>query len=215
MYNLIEYIKSLKESDYYERVNLHIHTTCSDGKLNPKAVIQAAIEQNLETIAITDHNSVEAYSQIENYDNDKLTLINGVEFDCWHGMDLLHIIGYGIDLNNQKIKRLCASNHIFTRYDLVRFFNNRKAKDVIKAIKEAGGLAILAHPACCWSFNLKKMIIKLKTFGLDGIEVYYPYVGHRGFIKFRSLNDIKKIAQELDLIITGGADTHGGNLRSR
>ena len=215
MLNLIEYITNLKESDYYEHVNLHIHTCCSDGKLNPDEVIKAALDQKLQAISITDHNSVEAYEKLEYQNIENLKLINGVEFDCWDGLDLLHILGYGIDLKNEKIQKLCSKNHLFTRYDLVRFFNSRKAKDVIYALKEAGGIAILAHPACCWSLDLKKMIEKLKTFGLDGIEVYYPYVGHRGFIKFSSIKNVKKIAEKLGMIITGGADSHGYDLRSR
>ena len=215
MQKLIESIKNLTESDFYKRVNLHIHTSCSDGKLSPNEVISAAIEQNLEIISITDHNTIEAYNNLDFYDTNKLKLINGVEFDCWHKFDLLHILGYGINPDNEKIKQLCAKNLIQTRYDLIRFFNKRKAPDVIKAIKESGGIAILAHPACCWNINLKQMIINLKSFGLDGLEVYYPYIGHRGVIKFYSINNIRTFAEELELIITGGTDSHGSNLRTR
>ncbi len=59
------------------------------------------------------------------------------------------------------------------------------------------------------------MIKKLVSYGLDGLEVYYPYVGHRGVIKFYTLKDIEKIARDLNLIITGGTDSHGMDLRGR
>lgn len=212
--NLIKIIKSLKETDFYQNVNLHIHTDCSDGKLSPDKVIEAAISQNIKIISITDHNSVEAYSKIKDFNN-QIQLLTGVEFDCWEGTDFLHILGYGFDLANDKIKKLCANDLAHCRYDILRFFTGRKAKDAITAIKEAGGIAVLAHPACCWSINIRKMIKKLVCCGLDGLEVYYPYTGHRKLVKFYSVEYIKSLAEELDLLITGGADSHGDELRER
>lgn len=48
--------------------------------------------------------------------------------------------------------------------------------------------------------------------GLDGLECYYPYRRHRGIIKFHRAESIKKIADKLNLIKTGGTDTHGALL---
>jgi len=212
---IIESLKNLNESDFFKKVNLHIHTNLSDGILTPEEVIRKAKDTNLKLISITDHNTVEAYKN-NNYSNiDGLTIITGVEFDCWYKLNLLHILGYGIDINNESINNICAKNLKGTKTDFVRFFNRRKAKDVINAIKKANGIAVLAHPACCWSFNLKKMVKELKLFGLDGIEVYYPYIGHRKIIKFYSISQIRKIADELELLTTGGTDCHGMDLSGR
>lgn len=215
MQSIIKSLKNLKESDFYENVNLHIHTNCSDGVLTPVEVLEKAKEFDLKLISITDHNSVEAYRHINYKNTEGFEVITGVEFDCWYKTDLLHILGYGFDINNVKIEQFCAKNINGTRFDIVRFFNKRKAKDIINAIKEAGGIAVLAHPACCWNPDLRKMLKELKNLGLAGIEVYYPYTGHRGIIKFYSIEKIKEFAYELDLLITGGTDCHSKNLKGR
>ncbi|OGH97364.1 MAG: hypothetical protein A2287_09295 [Candidatus Melainabacteria bacterium RIFOXYA12_FULL_32_12] len=215
MQSMIESLKNLKKSDFFANANLHIHTNFSDGTLSPDEVIEKAKESNLKVISITDHNSIEAYKYIPYENLGDLQVITGVEFDCWYKTNFIHILGYGFDINNEKLKQLCAKNINATRLDIIRFFNKRKAKEVIKTIKEAGGIAVLAHPACCWNINLKKMIKELQDFGLDGIEVYYPYTGHRGIVKFHTVDQIKEYAIKLKLLITGGTDCHSDNITGR
>jgi predicted metal-dependent phosphoesterase TrpH len=212
MQQLFESLYNLNESDFFGRVNLHIHTTCSDGLIKPAEVLKQAKNKKLEIISITDHNSVKAYSQIEHDNQEGLILIPGVEFDCWYKSNFIHILGYCIDVNNSQIQNLCATNSVETKLDIIRFFNKRKAKDVIQAINNAGGLAILAHPACCWNINIKKMIKEMVDFGLAGIEGYYPYARHRSIVKFYSSEKIIDIAKEYNLLVTGGTDCHSKNL---
>jgi len=72
--------------------------------------------------------------------------------------------------------------------------------DVIKAIKNAGGLAFIAHPGIvkeCWDFPA------WVNAGLDGIEVYYP--SH----SFDMKQDLFMIAKKYNLLISGGSDHHG------
>ncbi len=42
------------------RVDLHLHSTASDGALTPAEVVQAALKHRLDAIALTDHDTVEA-----------------------------------------------------------------------------------------------------------------------------------------------------------
>lgn len=212
---MINEIKNIKEQDYYSKVNLHIHTNLSDGTLSPQQIIENALKLGMKTISITDHNTVDAYKHIDPKKYPQLQIISGVEFDCWYKTDLLHILGYGIDVTNEEILKLCATDKMGRSTDLIRFFNRRKAKTVIKAIKNAGGIPILAHPACCWNINIENLVLKLAEMGLEGLETYYPYVGHRGIIKFSTVNKIKKIAQKHNLLITGGTDCHSTNLLGR
>ena len=123
-------------------------------------------------------------------------------------MSLLHILGYNIDINNKELLNLCAKNELEQKNDFIRLFKSRHPKKVIQAIHNAGGIAVLAHPCCCNVFNLKDFCIKLKALGLDGIETYYPYDRFRGIIKFSSRKLPFKIASELNLIKTGGLDSH-------
>ena len=89
-------------------------------------------------------------------------------------------------------------------------YNMENPKTLIDAIHEAGGIAVLAHPACCFTLTgLDRLVYKLKKLGLDGIEVYYPYERHRKIIKFHSTDTVKKIAEKYNLIKTGGTDAHG------
>ena len=212
MQSIKKRLESIDPSDFYSKVNLHIHTTASDGELEPIEVIKSARANGLKLISITDHNTVNAYSEIKNTDLEELEIIKGVEFDCWYGFTLLHILGYGIDTNNDQLLEICATDKKGATLDIIRFFNRRKAQDVIERIKSAGGIPVLAHPACCWNPNLKGMIKKLVSYGLEGVEVYYPYRRHRGFIKFYTINSVKKIADELGLLQTGGTDAHGKSL---
>jgi 3',5'-nucleoside bisphosphate phosphatase len=209
------FFKNIKEEDYYSKVNLHIHSSLSDGRLNPSEIIAEAKKQHLEIISITDHNTLEAYKTIDNKNSDGLKIITGIEFDCWHDMNMIHILGYEIDINNEKLNNLCSKDKLGKSYDFVRFFNRRKAADVINAVKNAGGVAVLAHPASYLSFNLRKLVLELKELGLDGLEVYYPYSGHKKLTKIHSKEYLLKLANELDLIVTGGSDCHGCKLDSR
>ena len=86
--------------------------------------------------------------------------------------------------------------------------------EVIERIKEAGGIPILAHPACCWTFSLEEMLKDLIVRGLEGIEVYYPYKGLRGILKFYNKEFINSLADKYKLIKTGGTDSHKKELIS-
>ncbi len=208
-----ELICEFKEEDYFDRVNLHIHSRFSDGTMSPGEITEKALYEGLQYISITDHNSIEAYKHIDFNNLCGLNLIPGVEFDCWHKTDFMHILGYGIDVNNPDIQRLCAKNSSETKLDIIRIFSSRKSPDVIKAIKNANGIAVLAHPACCWSLNPEKMVKELISFGLDGLEIYYPYIRHRKVFKFHSVEKFKKISKKFNLLTTGGTDCHGRDLR--
>lgn len=203
-----EEIKNYTKEDFENnKVNLHIHTTFSDGEADAFDIIKQAKEKGYKKIAICDHNTLDVYKQIQ--DN---ILIPAIEFDVWCGYVFMHLLAYGIDVNNKELQHFCAKNKRETELDIVRIFSKRDIKKLITAIHNAGGVAVIAHPACCWAINLDKFIQKLMTYGLDGIEVYYPYKRHRGIIKFHTVETVEKIANKYNLIKTGGTDLHGKNL---
>ena len=136
-------------------------------------------------------------------------VIPAIEFDCWYKGILIHILGYGIDINNKELLKICAKNKNETEADFIRLFNHRHPKDVISAIHNAGGVAILAHPACYWAINLEHFVKKLMVLGIDGLEVFYPYRRHRGIIKFHTAKAVWNICEKFSLIMTGGSDSHG------
>ena len=201
-----ELFLSFKKEDFYSRVNLHIHSNFSDGIEDFDSLIEQAKSLNMKYISITDHNCVLGHKKTK-YKNDPI-LIKGVEFDCFYKMSLLHILGYGIDIENEKINNLCAKNEKEQKNDIIRLFKSRHPACVIKAIHEAGGIAILAHPCCCNVFNLDDFVKRLVDLGLDGIETYYPYDRFRGVLKFSSRKLPFELAKKYNLIQTGGSDEH-------
>ncbi len=207
MQNIKELLSSFKKEDFEKNINLHIHTNLSDGKSTPKEILEQAKKQNMKKIAISDHNTLKAYDNKEILNSD--LIIPAIEFDCWFMGCLVHILGYGIDTKNKELLSFCSKTHAGTRTDIVRLFSFRNTKKVIKAIHEAGGVAILAHPACCWHPSLNFLVKKLIKIGIDGIEVYYTYKRHRRILKFHSENKVERIANKYNLIKTGGTDEHG------
>ncbi len=201
-------MKDLTEQDFLSgKVDLHIHSTFSDGKADFKDILESAKKKGYKKIAITDHNTVEGHKR---YKDD--ILITGVEFDCWFGYVFIHLLAYNIDVNHPALEPFMAKTKAETEGDLIRLFSKRNVPDLIKAIHEAGGVAVLAHPACYWALSLEKLVKDLMKHGLDGIEVFYPYPRFRKIVKFHSSKDVMKIANKYpQLIKTGGTDFHQEN----
>lgn len=206
--NYCEEIKKYTAQDYHtNKVNLHMHTNFSDGEADAGNLVHQAKQLGYKKIAICDHNTVDAHKIVQDD-----ILIPAVEFDVWCGYVFIHLLAYGIDINNKELKEFYAKNKKETELDIVRIFAKRDIKKLIKAIHNAGGIAILAHPACCWAISLDRFVKKLVSMGLDGLEVYYPYKRHRGIIKFHTAQTVEKIADKYNLLKTGGTDLHGSKL---
>ena len=149
-------IKSFTKDDYESNVNLHIHSTFSDGTVEAKTLVEQAKAKGLKHIAISDHNTLNAYLQTDISKEEMV--IPAVEFDCWFGTVFLHMLGYGIDFNNKELQSLCAKTKRGTEADWVRIFSMIHPKKAIQAIHAAGGIAVLAHPACCFTPNLDRLV---------------------------------------------------------
>ena len=199
-------MKNLTQEDFVSgKVNLHIHSKYSDGKADFKEIIDNAKKNGYKLISITDHNTVEGHKIYK----DKI-LITGAEFDCWFGYVFIHLLAYNIDVNHPALTPFLAKTKAETEGDLIRLFSTRNVPNLIKAIHEAGGIAVLAHPACYWAISLERLVKKLMKCGLDGIEVFYPYPRFRKIVKFHSSKEVKRIADKYpELIQTGGTDFHG------
>lgn len=72
-------------------VDFHCHSTCSDGQLSPSELLALALNNGVTHLAITDHDSIQAYQQ--DLPLSGLELISGVEFSTqWRGIGI-HIVG--------------------------------------------------------------------------------------------------------------------------
>ena len=91
-------------------IDLHIHTTASDGSFTPEQVVNMALETGLYAIAITDHDTIDGVAPaMEAAEGKPLRIISGVEISSTYNGRDVHILGYNIDIENSfLIKNLNA-----------------------------------------------------------------------------------------------------------
>ena len=92
-------------------IDLHIHTTASDGTLTPSEVVAHAIKLNLKAIAITDHDTLAGSREaLTNGIPAELDFMTGVEISAaappfHHQSGSFHLLGYAIHLDNQALNQ--------------------------------------------------------------------------------------------------------------
>ena len=89
------------------KVDLHLHTTASDGRLDPGVLVGVAAKKGLSVIAITDHDSIDgiapALLAAESFPS--LRVIPGLEINTDITNGEVHILGYFIDYRNKELER--------------------------------------------------------------------------------------------------------------
>ena len=254
-------------------IDLHSHTTYSDGELTPQELIQLAIESNVEILAITDHDTLNGIKSVDkNSLINNIQIINGIELTAQPPKGTMHILGYDIDLNNKElndvmetlknsstnrtlsimeqikrdygivfshedIKDLINSNHNLGRPDLAKLcvkygyaqsvpeafekylvdaynktltVNKRLSyEECIKLITDSNGIPVLAHPKTL-QLSKEELIVLIENMvdcGLKGIEVY-----HSSHTK-EDIEMYLEIANKYNLLVSGGSDFHGPNVK--
>jgi predicted metal-dependent phosphoesterase TrpH len=112
-------------------VDLHCHSTASDGTLPPAEVVRLARDSGLAGLALTDHDTVggvaEAAAEAEKLG---LAFLPGIEISCeYPHPGTMHILGYGVDPQNPALRDLTAA--------LLAGRDDRNPK-IIKRLKELG-----------------------------------------------------------------------------
>jgi len=85
------------------KIDLHTHSTISDGTLTPNEIFESAVQNNLEVISITDHDTIDALNDITNIP-ENLIFIKGVEISA-EFPKTLHILGYDFDPSNEDLSK--------------------------------------------------------------------------------------------------------------
>lgn len=78
-------------------VDLHLHTTASDGSFAPAQLVALLRQKGIRTFAVTDHDAVEGAVEMQAIVPPDLRFIPGVEFSCRSAVGKYHILGYGFD----------------------------------------------------------------------------------------------------------------------
>lgn len=232
---LKQVFKTISAQSCPRSYNFHMHTVHSDGQLHPEALMSQAVAIGLKGLAITDHHSVSGYkvaqSWLERYQqqNEELNVETGEnnsEFPVvnsefpqtphlWVGVEInadllgceVHILGYAFDPEQPCVEPYLQGKG--TRG------NNYQAGNVISAIHQAGGLAVLAHPAR-YRISETKLIPAAAELGIDGVEAYYAYNNPNPWCPSpKQTQVVEKLSANYGLLKTCGTDTHGKNLLQR
>lgn len=241
------------------KVDMHIHSTISDGSYTMEEIVEMAEKKKLDAIVITDHDTLSHAQKLP--ESNKVKVMAGIEVSAYdYDRDYrVHVLGYGIQnpdivekvvhptlearhanslrqieiLNEQgfgididRIKK-ADGKYIYKQHIMDWLVNKGQVKELfgefyyrtfknngmchfdieyinplmaIKAIKDAGGYAVLAHSGQQQNFEL---IPQLVNAGLDGLEINH----HANAEKDKVI--IREYADKYNLFLTGGSDCHG------
>lgn len=87
------------------KIDLHIHTTASDGTDTPEELIKKIRSAGIETFAVSDHDSIKSALKIPSLDISGLRFIKAIEFSCSSENGRCHVLGYNYDENNEAFKQ--------------------------------------------------------------------------------------------------------------
>ena len=88
------------------RADLHVHSTCSDGRMTPSEVIDAAAAAELGAVALTDHDTVAGLAAAAAAaSSTSVTFVPGLELSTYDDTGSTHLLGYGIDERNARLAR--------------------------------------------------------------------------------------------------------------
>ena len=152
-----------------KRIDLHIHTTISDGVLTPKEVIDEAVKNGVAVISIADHDTIDAYTdEIFEYAKSKnIKLIPAVEISNKTKKSGIHVLGYNFDLEDiefkEKLKQIRNARHdylhkVAKKLEELGYYVNLTELDKIDAVTKA-------HIAIDLTTNLANKDKLLKEFG--------------------------------------------------
>lgn len=249
------------------RIDLHTHSSCSDGTSTPTQLVAEARRAGLDVLAITDHDSAAGWDEAARAAAEAgLELVRGMEISTRHRDRSVHLLAYLPDPGHRGLTRMLEAvlrgrDHRIPRMvarlrslgipiteELVaakasgatavgrphvadvlvdlgvvgsrdqafadylgtggRGYVSRPAAPLpgaISAVAEAGGVTVLAHP---WGRGGRaaldaEEIAPLSAAGLTGLEV--DHLDHDRAER----EELREIARELDLVVTGASDYHG------
>ncbi|MGE5543981.1 MAG: PHP domain-containing protein [Bacillota bacterium] len=111
-------------------VDLHIHTTASDGTTSPVKLVDEAKSAGLKTISITDHENIAGMDSIYGLAaQEGLTVIPGIELlTCFQGKEI-HLLGYCFDTENQDFR---------SRVEEIRQLRNQTSLQIVENLDQMG-----------------------------------------------------------------------------
>jgi predicted metal-dependent phosphoesterase TrpH len=249
-------------------IDLHCHSTASDGTLTPAGLVRAGVAAGLDVMAITDHDTTGGWAEAAATRPEGMRLVRGAELSCrWHGVEPgipLHLLAYlfdpaepvlagelarlredreqraekiviklradGVPITWEEVYGYAAGGSVgrphiaqaLIRAGLVkttseafasawlgaRYFVPKSDLDVfdaVRAVREAGGVAVFAHPRASKRGRVvpDELIVKLAEAGLFGLEA--DHEDHSPAERAQ----VRALAERHGLVVTGSSDFHG------
>ncbi len=123
------------------RVDFHCHTSASDGSLAPQELLNRAIEAKLDMLAITDHDTIDGYSQLACRQPAGLQLVSGIELSAVWKTRGVHIVGLNFDPANDELAALIKKQQESRQRRAVRIAQKLENLGVGNALQGAKNIA--------------------------------------------------------------------------
>lgn len=128
------------------KIDLHTHSTHSDGTLTPSELLNLAKKNNIKVLAITDHDEIEGAKRLVNLAPKDMIIYSGVELNAKVEKGQMHILGYNIDLDNEDLNNKLKELKENSRHNIMLYvkqleddFNIHLPKEDIDALLNREG----------------------------------------------------------------------------
>jgi predicted metal-dependent phosphoesterase TrpH len=164
------------------RIDLHIHSTASDGSLTPADIIDHAQKLNLAAIAITDHDSVDGSKEaLQIGIPPSLHFLTGVEISAAHppffpGSGSFHILGYAIHLDNRDLNQALSKLQDARKNrnpEILKRLNKLGFRISLEEVNQEVGEGQLGRPHIAYAMLKKGFVASIN-------EAFDKYLGNAG-----------------------------------
>ena len=158
-------------------IDLHTHTTASDGTLSPTELVKRAKKRGVEILAITDHDTVDGLKEARlEADKQGMELINGIELSTNYLGEEVHILGYFVDVNDENflesLESLKRERETRTEEIIEKLRKNRVEISMEEILKEVNGEIISrTHIA---------LVLKKRGYVRSTKDAFNYYIGSTG-----------------------------------
>lgn len=165
------------------KIDLHSHTYYSDGVLSPAELVNRAVTQKVDVLAITDHDTVLGLTEAQQIIEEQqlpIQLIAGVEISTsWHEFEI-HIVGLGIDPTDDLFQRRLATQQQ-RRIERAQEMSRRLTKHNVPECFEQ--VLALAHGGAITRTHFARHLVNIgKASSLSGVFKHYLARGKAGYV---------------------------------
>jgi predicted metal-dependent phosphoesterase TrpH len=132
-------------------IDLHAHTTASDGSLSPRALVELAHRNNLSALGVTDHDTIDGWEEARKAAKDfGIEIVPGVEFSTSYEGGRFHLLGYYIDEASPLVDTLRRIQWARANRNVIIFQNLRELgvpleEEEVRALAGPNGLLGRPH----------------------------------------------------------------------